>query len=46
MFKVGQIEINHDVAENIKKVLARRLDKEMRAKLEADVRILSNFERI
>ena len=46
VFKVGQIEINHDVAENIKKVLAHRLDKEMRAKVEVDVRILSNFERI
>ena len=46
VFKVGQIEINHDVAENIKKVLAHRLDKEMRAKLDADVRILSNCERI
>ncbi|KAK3718941.1 hypothetical protein RRG08_009454 [Elysia crispata] len=32
VFKVGQIEINHNVAENIKKVLAHRLDKEMRAK--------------
>ena len=46
VFKVGQIEINHDVAENIKKVLTHRLDKEMRAKVEANVRILSNFERI
>ena len=46
VFKVGQIEINHDVAENIKKVLAHRLDKEMRAKLDADVRLLSNCERI
>ena len=46
VFKVGQIEINHDVAENIKKVLAHRLDKEMRAKLDADGRLLSNCERI
>ena len=46
VFKVGQIEINHDVAENIKKVLAHRLDQEMRAKLDADVRLLSNYERI
>ena len=45
VFKVGQIEINHDVAENIKKVLANRLDKGMRAKLDADVRLLSNGER-
>ena len=46
VFKVGQIEINHDVAENIKKVLAHRLHKETRAKLDADVRLLSNCERI
>ncbi|KAK3796914.1 hypothetical protein RRG08_032220 [Elysia crispata] len=46
VFKVCLIEINHDVAENIKKVLAHRLNKEMRAKVEADVRILSNFEQI
>ena len=46
VFKVGQIEINHNVAENIKKVLVQRFDKEMRAKLEADVRIVSSFERI
>ena len=44
VFKVGHIEINHHVAENIKKVLAHRLDKEMRAKVEADVRILSGYK--
>ncbi|KAK3755067.1 hypothetical protein RRG08_039346 [Elysia crispata] len=41
VFKVGQVEINHDVAENIKKVLAHRLDKETRGQLDADVRLLS-----
>ena len=46
VFKVGQIEINHDVAENIKKVLAHGLEKEMRANLDTDVRLLSNCERI
>ncbi|KAK3744977.1 hypothetical protein RRG08_037593, partial [Elysia crispata] len=45
-FEAGRIEINHDVAENIQKVMDHRLDKEMRAKVEADVRILSNFERV
>ena len=46
VFKVGQIEINHDVAENIKGALAHRVDKEIRAKLDADVILLSNCERI
>ena len=45
VIKVGQVEINNDVAESIKKVLTH-LDKEIRAKLDANVRLLSNCERI
>ena len=44
VFKVGPIEINHDVAENIEKVMAHRLDKELRPKVEVDVSIRSNFD--